>query len=106
MSVGDLRLAVDISAWWTTAVCESGGTVQPVVFDGETRLPSGVYQDPGTRALSIGTPALAASARLPDAYRPDPMTLLHTGTPAPGARFDPVVAVAAVLAHVAGAATA
>jgi molecular chaperone DnaK (HSP70) len=106
MSVGDLRLAVDIAAWWTTAVYETAGAVHSVVFDGETRFPSGVYQDPDTRALSIGTPALAASVRLPEGYRPDPMTLLHTGVPAPGARFDPVDAVGAVLAHVAAAASA
>lgn len=106
MSVGDLHLAVDIAAWWTTAAHESAGTVHPVTFDGRNRFPSGVFQDPDTREMSIGTPALEASARLPEGYRPDPMTLLHTGTPAPGARFDPVDAVAAILAHVAQAACA
>ncbi|WP_328470684.1 Hsp70 family protein [Actinoplanes sp. NBC_00393] len=106
MPAADLRLAVDIAAWWTTAVYESAGTLRPVFFDGQARLPSGVYQNPDTRALTIGTPALAASAELAEGYRPDPMTLLHTGTPAPDARFDPVAALAALLAHVAEAATA
>ncbi|MFC7534906.1 Hsp70 family protein [Actinoplanes sp. GCM10030250] len=105
MPAGDLHLAVDISAWWTTAVYESGGTVQPVVFEGRPRLPSGVFQARDTRALSTGTPALAASVTHPEDYRPDPMTLLQTGTPAPGARFDPVAAVAAVLVQVAEAAS-
>ncbi|MBW6435604.1 hypothetical protein KZ829_17830 [Actinoplanes hulinensis] len=98
MAATDLHLVVDIGAWWITAVFESAGTIQPLVVDGRGRSPSGVFQDGG--AFTAGTAALTAGAFRPDGYRPDPMTLLrHGGTSDPS--FDPVTAVAAVLAHVA-----
>ncbi|MEV0902734.1 hypothetical protein [Actinoplanes sp. NPDC049802] len=98
MAATDLHLVVDIGAWWITAVFESAGTVQPLILDGRGRSPSGVFHDGDT--YRAGTAALTAGAFRPDGYRPDPMTLLrHGGTSDPS--FDPVTAVAAVLAHVA-----
>ena len=102
MPTGDLHLVVDIGAWWTTAVYESGTGVQPVLFDGQTRLPSGVFRDPDTGALVPGPSGLAAGMTQPDRYYPDPMTLLrYAGTRHFVDAFDSGAAVSAVLAHVA-----
>ncbi|SDT29952.1 hypothetical protein [Actinoplanes derwentensis] len=95
MPTTDLHLVVDIAAWWITAVYESGSVLQPVLFDGRASLPSGVFDDAGI--WTAGRDALADGLRRPESYRPDPMTLLRHG--------GPVEAVAAVLAHVAAAAT-
>jgi hypothetical protein len=92
MPATDLHLAVEIAPWWTTAVYEHAGTVHPVYFAGHARLPSGVIVHPDGPLLT-GTAALAAGILDTDNYRPDPMTLAHTGTD--------TTAVAAVLAHVA-----
>ncbi|WP_229075200.1 hypothetical protein [Actinoplanes sp. DH11] len=91
------HLAVDIAAWWTSAVYETGGGVHPVIFDGQPRLPSGVRLDPP----SVGVAALAAGMTDPDGYLPDPMAALHAG----GGQ-DAVAAVSAVLCHVAVVAAA
>lgn len=91
MPATDLRLVVDIAAWWITAVSESGGTAQPVLFDGRARAPSGVFHHSGS--YTAGTGALIEGLAHPEAYRPDPMTLLRHG--------GPPAAVAAVLTHVA-----
>ncbi|WP_430789197.1 hypothetical protein [Actinoplanes sp. G11-F43] len=91
MPATDLHLVVDIAAWWITAVFESGTVVQPVLFDGRARLPSGVFDNSGT--WTAGRSALIDGLRRPESYRPDPMTLLRHG--------GPVEAVAAALAHVA-----
>ncbi|GAA4935517.1 hypothetical protein [Actinoplanes utahensis] len=99
MPTTDLHLVVDIAAWWTTAAYESGDDVQPVLFDGRARTPSGVFHDDGV--YHAGTAALTQGIARPEDYRPDPMTLLRHGGPAE--------AVAAVLTHVAartGGATA
>ncbi|MEU4623911.1 hypothetical protein AB0G04_28545 [Actinoplanes sp. NPDC023801] len=90
MPTTDLAV-VDIAAWWVTAVYESGGAVQPALFDGRARAPSGVFQ--GSGVYTAGTAALTAGLAQPESYRPDPMTLLRHGGP-------PAV-VAAVLSHVA-----
>jgi hypothetical protein len=91
MPATDLRLVVDIAAWWISAVSESGGTAHPVFFDGRARAPSGVFHHSG--GYTAGTGALVEGLEHPEAYRPDPMTLLRHGGPA--------AAVAAVLTHVA-----
>ena len=91
MPATDLHLVVDIAAWWITAVSESGGTIQPVLFDGRARTPSGVFHHPG--GYTAGTGALVEGVAHPESYRPDPMTLLRHG--------GPPAALAAVLTHVA-----
>ncbi|MDI6102323.1 hypothetical protein QLQ12_27260 [Actinoplanes sp. NEAU-A12] len=91
MPATDHRLVVDIAAWWITAVYECGGTVQPVLFDGRARAPSGVFHHSGDYTAGAG--ALAEGLAHPESYRPDPMTLLRHGGPA--------AAIAAVLSHVA-----
>jgi hypothetical protein len=101
MAANDLHLAVDVASWWTTAVYEQAGAVHPVLFDGQVRLPSGVYADPGT--LLTGVPAVAAGMTYPGYYRPDPLALLHAGAPAPAGPGQ-VEAVSALLAHVANTA--
>ncbi|MFI1995644.1 hypothetical protein [Actinoplanes sp. NPDC020271] len=97
MAVNDLHLAVHIGAWWTTAVYTQGTTAQPLYFDGQARLPTGVYQPLDSGALLTGVTALAAGIDDPDRYRPDPMALLHAAAPTDNG----TAAVAAVLAHVA-----
>lgn len=83
-------VVVDIAAWWVTAVFESEGFDRPVLFDGRARAPSGVFQ--GSGVYTAGATALRAGLANPEAYRPDPMTLLRHG--------GPPAAVAAVLSHV------
>ncbi|RAK25486.1 hypothetical protein B0I29_13325 [Actinoplanes lutulentus] len=103
MPANDLHLAVDCAAWQITAASETAGRFQPVLFDGHSGLPNGVYTDPGTGALITGAAGLAAGMADPERYQPDPLGMLYAsahddGTP------DPIAAVSAVLAHVANVA--
>ncbi|MFI1995281.1 hypothetical protein [Actinoplanes sp. NPDC020271] len=103
MAVNDLHLAVEIGAWWTTAVYAHSDTTSPLYFEGQARLPSGVYRQPETGALLTGAPALTAGIDDPARYEPDPMALLQAGTSSVDG-LDALAAVAAVLAHVANVA--
>ncbi|BCY07344.1 Hsp70 family protein [Actinoplanes sp. L3-i22] len=99
MAVNDLHLAVEIGAWWTAAVYACGNTTQPLYFDGQPRLPSGIYQSE-SGGLLTGVPALTAGMNDPAGYQPHPMATLQTPA-APDGDIDPLAAVADVLAHVA-----
>src|SRR3954466_785373 len=78
MATGDLHLSIHLGARWTAAVATLGGRTWPVAFDGQTRLPSGVWTDPQTGNISVATAGLAAGTAHPDAYLPDPMAALRT----------------------------
>ena len=98
MATGDLHLGVHLGARWTAAVVTVDGRTWPVTFEGQTRIPSGVWIDPQSGIASVAATGIAAAARQPDAYLVDPMAALRSATEADA---GPVVAVSAVLAHVA-----
>ncbi|WP_170323835.1 Hsp70 family protein [Cryptosporangium phraense] len=65
-------LAVDLGVTNTVAVLRSpAGRSTPLVFDGDTLLPSGVLLDPSGAVLT-GRDAIARSAEFPDRYEPAP----------------------------------
>ena len=103
MPTGDLHLSVHLGPRWTAAVTTIDGHTWPVTFDGQTRIPSGVYLDPQSPATEVAADGLAAAAIHPEAYLPDPMTALRTSTA--GNEALPALAVSALLAHVANAAS-
>src|SRR3954451_11075120 len=99
MATGDLHLSVHLGTRWTAAVATAGGRTWPVTFDGQTRLPSGVWTDPQSGSVSVGGAGLAAGTAHPNAYLPDPMTALRTaGTEADAGAS---ASVSTLLAHVA-----
>jgi hypothetical protein len=102
MPTGDLHLSIHLGPRWTAAVATIDGRTWPVTFDGQTRIPSGVYLDPQTGAALVAADGLAPAALHPDAYRSDPMAALRTTAeddPRPGA------VVSALLAYVANTAS-
>jgi hypothetical protein len=102
MATGDLHLSIHLGARWTAAVATVGGRTWPVAFDGQTRLPSGVWTDPQTGGISVAMAGLAAGTAHPDAYLPDPMAALRTAPIEADAAAG--AAVSALLAHVANTA--
>ena len=104
MATADLHLSIHLDARWTAAVATVGGRTWPVAFDGQTRLPSGVWTDPQSGSISVGVVGLAAGTAHPDAYLPDPMAALRTAPTEVDAR--PGTSVSAVLAHIANTASA
>jgi hypothetical protein len=103
MPTGDLHLSIHLGPRWTAAVATIDGRTWPVTFDGQTRIPSGVYIDPQSGAALVAADGLAAAAAHPDAYLPDPMAALRTRTAEADTR--PAAAVSALLAHVANTAS-
>ena len=103
MPSGDLHLSIHLGPRWTAAVTTIGGQTWPVTFDGQTRIPSGVYIDPQSGVASPATAGLAAAATHPHAYLPDPAGSLRTSTIEDDTR--PATAVSALLAHVANTAS-
>ena len=101
MSTGDLHLSVHLGPRWTAAVVTIGGRTWPVTFDGQTRIPSGVYIDPQSHAAAVN--GLAAAAAQPDAHLPDPMAALRSSTGQE--ETPPATAVSALLAHLANTAS-
>jgi len=103
MATGDLHLSIHLAARWTAAVVTVAGRTWPVAFDGQTRLPSGVWIDPDTGSILVATAGLAAGTAHPNAYLPDPMAALRTAPTDADSR--PGAAVSALLAHVANTAS-
>ena len=102
------HLCIDYGTATTTALMSTpDGRWQPVVIDGATTIPSGVWLDTTTGTLLIGTAAANAAQVRPDAWPAEPLRHLG-GEPVPiaGAILDPVEAVAAVVRTVAGHASA
>jgi hypothetical protein len=102
------HLCIDYGTATTTALLSTpDGRWQPVVIDGTTTIPSGVWLDTTTDTLLVGTAAANAAQVRPDAWLAEPLRHLG-GEPVPiaGAILDPVEAVAAVLRTVAGHASA
>src|SRR3954471_21720614 len=104
MATGDLHLSIHLGSRWTAAVATVGGRTWPVTFDGQTRLPSGVWIDPQSGIISVGMAGLAAGTTHPDTYLPDPMAALRTAPTEADAR--PGASVSAALAHIANTASA
>jgi hypothetical protein len=102
MATGELHLSVHLGARWTAAVLTVDGRTWPVTFEGQTRMPSGVWIDPQSGTVSVAATGAAAAAMHPDTYLADPMAALRSATEAD---IGPAVAVSAVLAHVANTAS-
>jgi hypothetical protein len=68
MATGDLHLSIHLGDRWTAAVTTSGGRTGPVTFDGQTRIPSGVYTDPHSGAVIPAAAALARHDREPGRF--------------------------------------
>ncbi len=103
MATADLHLSVYVGALWTAAVATAGGRTWAVTFDGQARLPSGVWTDPHTGSVTVGVGGLTASTAHPDEYLADPAGTLRTTAAEADPR--PAGAVSALLAHVANAAS-
>jgi hypothetical protein len=103
MPTGDLHLSIHLGPRWTAAVATIDARTWPITFDGQTRIPSGVYIDPQSGAALAAAEGLAAAAAHPDAYLPDPMAALRTSTAEADTR--PAAAVSALLARVANTAS-
>ncbi|MFC7279104.1 hypothetical protein ACFQS1_34515 [Paractinoplanes rhizophilus] len=102
MASADLHLSVHLGARWTAAVATVGGRTWPVAFDGQTRLPSGVWIDPQSGSISVAVAGLVAGSAHPDAYLPDPTAALRTApTEADAAAGAPVSALLAYVANTA-----
>lgn len=101
MPTADLHLSIHLGPRWTAAAVTVDGRTWPVTFDGQTRIPSGVWIDPQSGTAVVASPGAAAAARQPDAYLADPMAALRNAE----ADAGPAVAVSAVLAHVANTAS-
>lgn len=66
------RVGIDIGSARTVAVvCRNDGFWQPLSFDGQPWLPSGVYRS-GTGKVLTGAQAMAAAMADPGGYLPDP----------------------------------
>jgi hypothetical protein len=102
MATGDLHLSVHLGARWTAAVVTVDGRTWPVTFEGQTRIPSGVWIDPQSGTASVAAAGLTAAATRPESYLADPMAALRNATEADA---RPAAAVSAVLAHVANTAS-
>ncbi len=103
MATGDLHLSIHLGPRWTAAAATVGGRTWPVAFDGQTRLPSGVWTDPQTGNIAVAMAGLTAGTAHPDAYLPDPLAALRTAPTEADA--GPGAAVSALLAHVANTAS-
>ncbi|MCM4078249.1 Hsp70 family protein [Paractinoplanes hotanensis] len=99
-----LHLSIYLGARWTAAVASVGSRTWPVTFDGQTRIPSGVWIDPQTGSATVAASGLAAAASRPDGYIPDPLTVMRI-TP-DDADTRPLTAVTELLAYVANTTSA
>ncbi|UQU66785.1 hypothetical protein COUCH_11175 [Couchioplanes caeruleus] len=102
MATGDLHLSVHLGARWTAAVATVDGRTWPVTFDGQTRLPSGVWIDQQSGSASTAAGGTVAAVTASHAYLADPMAALRN---AAEADVRPAAAVSAMLAHVANIAS-
>jgi hypothetical protein len=101
-----VQLSVDIGAWWTAAVLYIDGQRHPVAFDGQPRIPSGIWIDPATSTLIPATAGLATAHQHPHGYVTDPLARLHTDpTPEHTDGYDPTAGVSTLLAYVANTAS-
>ncbi|MFI5843909.1 Hsp70 family protein [Catenuloplanes sp. NPDC051500] len=102
------HLCIDYGTATTTALLSTpDGRRLPVVIDGTTTIPSGVWFDSSANTLLTGAAAVSAARVRPDAWIATPLRHLG-GDPIPVAdtALDPTDAVAAVLRTVAAHASA
>ncbi|MFI5845853.1 Hsp70 family protein [Catenuloplanes sp. NPDC051500] len=103
MLAADAHLCIDYGTATTTALMYTpDGRSFPIVVNGATVLPSGVWLDTATGRLLTGGPALEAARKRPEGWLAEP--LRHIGDEAievAGVGLDPIEAVAAVLGGIA-----